>query len=771
MKEAGYFALGRSLPRIDVIEKAMGESRYSNDMTDVDALSVTLVGSPRPRLQLQQLDIGNALQTPGVLRVLTAHDIPGKNRLPWGKRPFLVEGEARFYGEPLALVVAEQRADAIAGARAVQISYEEQPAVTNIEQALAEDAPILTTRYPEHPNVWHRLEREQGDVDAALSQSEQVIQRDYKTGDQAAAPIEPQGILARPSSDGGIYLEGSIGAPLAVQSAVSNMLQLPQHRIYVIQRTLGGGSGYEGELASMLAGYAALSTWLTGRAARITLSVEEELRLAGRRPPTEISLKYGVSREGDIQVCEANIKLLCGANPGQVDMAMKRMLAHAQGPYDIPHIRVTIDAIASHTTPCGLLAGYGQMSLSFAQECLIDELARRLNFDPIHLRQQNMLTPVSPLPWQQTPDSSNQLAEALSSVLESSQWAQKHQPTNTNGEEPHAESTETTQRHKHRGVGVALSYTGLTTGNEHAYPPQATVSIRVQNDGSVQVSAPIPKSGVGTRSLLAQLAAESLCVPYHSLHLLASDTLHNSGGAHHTLSPPLYVVGNALLNATKPLNKQLKQLAANALNCTTKELTCSPDAFEGPDGQQLRFAEVVELSLQAGLPTAFYGHASVSRPSTEEDAIFYPAYSYAAHVAEVEIDLETYEIDVISIHTTCDIGKLINPEQSRTEMESQMFIGLGYALIEQLAQENGVVLNGPLLAYPTPEFQDLPTMHTSLLETQDKQGPYGFKGFGDLPAIGVAPAIFNAVANAIGQRLYELPLFPERLFSLIRRKS
>lgn len=776
MKDSSHFAVGRSLPRIDAIEKAMGEARYNNDETQLDTLALAIVGSPRPHLQLRNLDVSSCLQTPGVLKVLTAHDIPGLNRLPWGEQPFLVEGEACFAGEPVALVLAEQRSDAIEGARRVHIEYEELPALTDLDSARDADAPTRITLLKGH-NIWARHEREQGDVDAAFSQSEQVIQQTYTTSAQSAGSIEPPGVTARPSSDGGIHIEGSIQAPFAVQAAVSNMLQLPYHRVYVKQRTLGGDTGSKGETASLFAAYAALGAWLTGRPTRLSLSSEEELRLAGCRPPTEIHYKYGASREGDIQACEVHITVQCGAYAGLVDMALARALAHATGPYAIPNIRVVAEAVATHTTPFGLLMGYGQLPVTFAQESLIDELAFRINLDPIELRRRNLLHPSSPLPWQDVPDPSSHIHEALDTVLTLSNWENRTQDEEQKDEkEPQKEAHSLNgelyaSRKKCRGMGIALTYTGLSTGFEDpSTPPQANVTVRLQRDGSVQVSVPVAKKGTGTRTLLAQIVAESLSVPYHAVHLLEAGTLHCSNGALHTLHAPLLLTGMALLDATLPLQRSLLEVAAEHFGCEVTALSTSPGMIHGPEeNQTFSFAEAVQRSIQLGRPTSRSGF--VAHPLSKPNNPSYPAYAYAAQVAEVEIDLETYEVSIVHFYTVCDQGTRIHPAQAQTEIEGQIFLGLGFTLLEELANQDGVPINGPMLAYSIPEFKDAPTLHTHFLDHSYTQGPYGSKGFGSIAALGAPPAIINAIADALGRRIYSLPVTPENLFSTTSSQS
>lgn len=745
----------------------MGEARYSNDMIGLDALALAIVGSPRPHIKIRRLDVSAALDVPGVLQVLTAHDIPGKNRLPGGEQPFLVEGTTRFYGEPIALVIAEHPEDAILGASQVHIEFDELPAYTTMKAALAEDAvPIVETEHG--ANIWMHLAQEQGDVDQAFAQSEQVLHKEFSTPSQAAALLEPTGIIARPSSDGGLHVEGSIEAPFAAQAAVANILDLPHHRIYVVQRTLGGSGGSKRELASQLSAYAALAAWLTGRPTRLVLSNQDALLLAGRRPSSVLRIKYGVTREGILQACEVDLEVQAGAYPAQVEMALRRAIAHATGPYHIPHIRVKATAIATHTVPVGLQMGYGQVATTFAQECLLDELAQRLNLDPVALRRKNLIRAKHPLPFRDIADSSNQLETVLDAVLQESGWLKKHktplqaQPTSKGSQEPPQEPEEPRpSKRKRRGLGLSVSFSGVTEGNESPFPPQATVSVRLQGDGSVQVSTAMAKTGRGLRTQLAQIAAEGLRIPYHSVHLLESDTLQTSSGPPYPMSPSLLVTGQALMNAIQPLAEQLKELAAAHFQCEVKDVQTPAGRFLGPQEQSLSFAQVVQLCQQAGAPTARYGYSSLPSPRGPHDhpQPSYPAYSYAAHVAEVEVDIETFEVEVLALYVACDCGTAINPDQASSDIEGQLIKGLGMALLEETIDGNGV----PFHAIPT--FRELPQLFSILLDSQFDQGPYGSKGLDSLPVIGVAPAILNAISQALGRRLYDIPATPERLFS------
>jgi len=748
---ATHRVVGRPLPRIDAIEKATGEARYIDDCFEESALFVATLGSPSAHIRIRRLDITSALQTPGVIKVLTARDIPGTNRLPWWPQPFLVEHEALYHGAPIALVIAESEDAARIGVDNIHIDYESLPHVTSIESALKEDAPALTvTRHGR--NVWFREERSQGDIDEAFSDADVLLQRTYHTPFHATGNLEPAGVIAEPDPDGGIIVSGSLEPPFAVQESLATLLELPYNRIRIVQRPLGGSGGAKAEGASLLAGHAALAAWLTGRQTRMIYSSTEDFLLTGKQLPCQIKVKCGALRDGTILGCHIQLLLQGGAYISTQESALKRAIAHAVGPYNIPNVHIDAKVIATHHAPYIALNGYGQSALCFAIECLLDELSQKLSLDPLALRRQNMLTPGAPMLWEQTTAETCQLPALLEAVEEASNW--------------HTARTQSpdTPEHIKRGIGIALSYTGIGAGYESSVPEHATASIQLQRDGTVLVATAHAETGQGSRTLLAQMVADDLAAPYESIRVLESDTTRVTDGSRRMHAHSFLASGHALLKATAPLRQQLIQTAARMLYTAESNIILKPGRFISKSGKHVSFTEVVETCWNVGMPMAQYGWYALPHQGDES---LYPLYAYAAQIAEVEIDMETFDIRVCNIYSAHDIGHNINPMLTQSAVESGVIQGLGLALLERLSFSNGEMNNGNLRDYTIPSMKDLPHIKTFFLQEEAPNCPFGYKSLGASPLLAIPPAIINAITHAIGVPIDSLPVTPEALYELL----
>lgn len=824
--------IGRSLPRVDIIEKVTGAARYSRDTFSSQALTVGLVGSPLPHLRIHRIDVTDALQVPGVVRVITAHDIVGTNKLPGSVQPYLAGVEARYQGEVVALVVARNQESALRATQRIRLDYEELPSAVDISSALAAEKSF----FEETPqrNIWKRVEFQQGDPAQAFAEAPHVLEQTYTSQGQASDLLEPPSILAYIDAQDGLLLEGCTHHPYLIQAAVAQLLDLPYNRIQIMQHALRGtGQGYALR-STLFASYVALSTWLTGQSTRLQLTRSTTLQSFGQRPPAQIKIKVGANRNGEIQACESLIYLQMGAYPQDVEAYLHRTLAHACGPYHIPHVKISVVAVATNTPPVNLLPGYGQYPTCFARESLWDAVAQKLAMDPVEFRMKNVLRPGIPTSWGSPIDDIHGLTDVLIAAAQSSavssfstsssssstlsstgpipenQEGTKTKPlvpetssgspqktggditTDSSSPESTTRSRSLSQSQEHvpwqisvawsetprrrKGWGVALEYTGLTTGGESS-ASQVMVCIHIQPDGTILLNVPQVDASSDDQTRLTQMTAEMLAAPFESIRLLPIDTTHLPAPSPMGLPLSILLTGQAVMAAARPLRERLLQQVAQVFQCPVEEVSTAVGGFYGPSQQNLPLAEVARLCWRHGVPLAEYGSFSypcVDRSYTQSDStetiprntssLMYPAYSYAAHIAEVEIDLDSLEIEHISLYVACDIGQVINPMIARNQLIRETFRGLSYTFLTPAPVVfSGKKQGGFSIPHPLSITQRPPNIHPIVVEQSLSVGALGHKGFEALPAIGVAPAIANAISNALGQRVVQLPIQVEAL--------
>ncbi|TNE49051.1 MAG: hypothetical protein EP343_14380 [Deltaproteobacteria bacterium] len=773
--------VGRSLPRVDIIEKVTGAARYNRDTIPSHTMAVTLVGSPHPHLRIRRIDVTEALQVPGVIRVITAHDLSGPTCLPHSIQPFLAGATTRYKGEPLALVVARNQDAAERATERIHLDYEELPTVLTLQDALQPGVPLVHNTM--EGNVWQSYSAEVGDPSQAFSDCDQVFEREFSSQGQTQDWMECPSMTTQVDPQDGFVIQGTTQHPYLLQATVAHLLELPFNRIQVIQHALRGNSQGYALRSALLGSYTALAAWLTGHPVTIHLSRKQAMESFGHRPSAHVKMKMGVTRSGELQACEMSIYLNMGAYAHDVGPLLHRTLSHALGPYKVPHHRVTVHAVATHTPPVSLLPGYGQMATCFARESMLDDIAHRLGLSPAEFRENNLLHPGDKSVWgQEIPD-----IHGLIDTLKATPI-----PTDDNAEDPNfdldddniAASQEDVANQvapywqgevrKRRGWGMALTSVGLSSGGEGS-PPQAMASVHVQSDGSVLLNVPQVDASSDNQTRLTQMAAEILAAPFESIRFLDIDTTHLPAPTPVSLPTSIVLTGQALQEAALPLRVKMLTRLASHWGCATEDIQSRVGGFTGPEDAQISFMEVAQLCWQQGIPLANYGSYTLpvqvrsadSQKATPE-SLHYPAYAYGVFVAEVEVDLDTKEVEVLSIHVACDIGKVINPMLARNQLISGAYQGLHYTLLSLPSQEDDSLRN---IGHPIRTMGTAPAIHPIVIEHDHAVGALGHKGLDALPSLGIAPAIANAIAQATGERVCHVPILPEMIVGAMPRDA
>jgi len=754
--------VGTRVPRVDAVEKVTGRATYVDDLWFPGMLHAAVVRSTEARAKILGLDLEAGLAVAGVVAVAGPEDIPGPNNVPLilKDHPLLAPGEARFEGQALALVVAKSREAADAGAAAVRVAYEPLPALLDPLQARSPDSPRLYAE--DNTFAHHRIRR--GDVEAAFAEAHVVVENTYRTPAQEHADMEPQGAVAVPTPDGGVVIYGSMQCPFYVQRAVAQILGLPLGRVRVIQTTTGGAFGGKEDVPSEVAGQAAVMAWKVGRPVKLVYHREEDMRSMSKRHPAHIRYRTGAGKDGTLLAVEAEMTYDGGAFGTLSPVVLWRATVHTVGPYRCPNVKVDAYAVATNTVPRGAFRGFGSPQVIFAAESQMDEVAHRLGIDPLELRRRNALRRGDETATGQRLTSSVGMLETLRRATRESGYRSKRSRRGR-GSGP-----------VRRGVGVSTIYYGAGLGGLSPYLTRAGAFVQVHADSSALYAVGTTEMGQGMRTVLAQIVADELGLPLERVSGVETDTSRVPDSGPTVASRATMMSGNALRDACARVRKNLWGVGASLLGVGPHQveaeggvLRCRTDA-----SRSVPLEDVAAECVARRIHLAAQGWYQAPRTSWDPEVgrgDAYMVYAWATNVAEVEVDLDTGEVRLLRLTAAHDVGRAINPVGVEGQIEGGSLQGAGYALTEEVLYEGGTLLNPDFSTYIIPTAPDAPEIVPVIVESRYAKGPYGAKGFAEQPLMGVAPAVANAVFQATGVRVRQLPITPERLREEIERSN
>lgn len=753
--------IGARVVRKDAAEKVLGRARFAGDIYLPGMLRVRVIRSPVARGIIKRLDATKALKVPGAVVFITAKDIPGENCVPvvYRDMPLLACEEVRYHGEALAIIAAESEEAAEEAARLVEVEIEELPPVLDVLQALSPGAPKLFGE----DNVYKHWKVRKGNVEEGFRAADLIVENTYRTPYQEHAYLEPQGMVCVPQQDGGVEVLGSMQCPFYVREAVSVVLGLPLAKVRAIQATTGGGFGGKEDVPSIVAGQAALVAWKTGRPARLIYKRDEDILSMSKRHPAIVESKYGFRRDGTLIAAQVRYILDAGAYATLSPVVAWRGTVHAVGPYRCENVSVDTYAVATNKVPCGAFRGFGSPQVLFAAESQMDEAAFRLGLDPLEIRKRNALRDGDITPTGQRLNAEVGLIEAIERVEAASQWAEKRMRAGSGSGS------------KRYGIGCSAVLYGVCLGAGGRNLDRAGAFVQLMYDGSAVFAVGTTEMGQGMQTVLSQIVAEELGVPYGAVRPIPTDTHMVPDSGPTVASRTTVMSGNALRKAIAPIRKTLQEVAASLLGIEAPEVVRLENgkAF-APDGRFVTYDEVLERCFLERRNLASSDMAVSPETSWDPETgqgVAYITYAFAANVVELEVDMETGEVDLIAVHAAHDVGKAINPTGVEGQIEGGAAQGLGYALMEEiLHDEKGRMLNNRFSTYLIPTSRDLPRISAYIVEHPTDVGPFGAKGFGEQPLMGIAPAVANAIFSATGARLRELPITPERLWAALRRR-
>ena len=751
MKRARATLIGAAMVRPDAVDKVRGEARYADDLAFPGMLHAAVVRSPHPHARILDVDVTKARALPGVVAVLTAADVPGENivHVIVDDQPALAAGVVRYVGEPVALVAAESRSAARAGAAAVRVDYDVLPFVADPFEALEPGAPqVAMPSASEGGNLFNRMVLDKGDVDRAFADAAAVVEGVYETGYQEHAYLEPQGAIAVPEELGAMAVYASMQCPFYVQNAVAKVLGLPLAKVRVVATATGGAFGGKEDLPSLIGSLAALLATATRRPVKLVLGRQEDILTTSKRHPSRVRYKTAADADGTITAIDVDVVLNAGAYQTLSSAVLWRSLITAAGPYRVPNVRVVARSVATHTVPNGAFRGFGSPQVIFPHESQLDLLAERLGIDRVEIRRRNVLHAGDHTSTDHLVKDSVGVAATLDRAAELAEWPRRLE---------RIEALNRASNETKRGLGVACVIYGVGLGGKAPFLDKAGATIKLEADGSVAVAIGTVEMGQGLTTAVLQVAAEGLGVPMGRIHLAPVDTSRVPDSGPTVASRGTMMSALAVLDAAAKLRERIERVAR---------------AHKIPKGEiPDRLPEIAHHFWMDNLDSAVEGWASTEPVSWDPatglgDA--YPVYAYATHIAEVEVDARTGETRVVDYIAVHDSGRILNRTLATGQVEGGVAQGIGFALMEGIdVKEGHLVVNG-FTTYRLPTIRDVPLgTPVDFVEDLFPAGPFGMKGIGEVPLMAAHAAVARAVAHAVGRRLTSYPLDPPRVRALL----
>ncbi|MGH7825687.1 MAG: xanthine dehydrogenase family protein molybdopterin-binding subunit [Candidatus Binatia bacterium] len=739
-----YKIVGKSVPRLEGAEKVTGRTRYAADVDIPDALWAKILRSPVPHARMLKVDSSKATQIPGVRAVISGADIPPVLvGLRMKDMPVLARDRVRYVGEPVAAVAADSPEIAEEAVSLIDVQYEDLPFVTDPLEAIRPGAPVLHenpagyTNAPERstelPNVQSLGKWINGDVEAGFKQAARIFEHTFRTPLGFHAYIEPHACVVRVDEGGQIEIWASNKSPFTLRDRMARDLGLEAKKIKVHILPVGGDFGGKTSVIEVPLCYYLAER--THKPVKMVLNYAEELAAAPHRHPAVITLRTGV--DGDGRLCALDAKVVFS---GGAYAALKANAeVTVQGPrrvasyYRIPAIRVETLCAYTNQVSCTQTRTPGSPQVVFAMESQIDIIARELGIDPVEFRLKNLLNDGEPTPFGQKLQ--NVLAhETLEKAIGASGWKKP--------------------KTKNVGRGVAVYERPSGAGRSGA-------AITIESDGKVTVLVGVPDVGPGIHTVVQQIVSEVLEINRQRVNVRVEDTDTSpydsgTGGSKSTNS-----VGHAGYQAAREIKEKALALAANRIGCKPEDIKAEKGRYVAPGRKAMSLDEFMRLAVEENHGPIT--HLSVYEPSRAAIT------SFAAQVAEVEVDRATGQVNVKRLTTAHDAGRVLNHLTYQGQVDGGVVTGLGFAMMEDHCMADGKITTLNLGEFKIPTAADVPKLTTLLLESPTGPVPFQGKAIAEIPNVPTAAAVANAIADAVGVRIFDLPLTSEKIYAALHK--
>jgi CO/xanthine dehydrogenase Mo-binding subunit len=730
--------VGTSRPRKEGRDKVSGRARYIDDLSFPNMLYGATVRSSIPRGKIKKINFDPRIAWNEFV-IVTAKDIPGKNHIALieNDQPCLADGAVNHQEEAILLLAHPDQHALPKAVAAVSIEYEPLQAVFTIEESERQSEIIWGA-----DNTFKRFLIQKGDVDSVWEKADHIVEGEYFTGAQEQLYIETNGVIASHDPDQGLTVWGSLQCPYYVHKALMPLCDLPEDKVRIVQAETGGAFGGKEEYPSMIAGHAALLAMKSGRPVKIIYDRAEDMAATTKRHPSRTRHRTALDKNGKILGGEIEFVIDGGAYCTLSPVVLSRGTIHAGGPYNWPHVRISTKAVATNAPPHGAFRGFGAPQCLFAMERHMDRIARAVNLSPVEIRRRNFLKQGDTTTTEQVINEPVDLDKLLDRALTLADYeAKKRQFAITNK-----------RGARKKGIGIAAFLHGAGfTGSGERYLA-SVVGAEGLADGTVRVLVSSTEFGQGTNTVLCQIAAEALGLPYENVSIAQPDTFKVPNSGPTVASRTAMVVGKLVASAALGLKQTLIGVGLLDEKCTAEEFRAACVKHVAQHGE---FRSLVRYEQPKGIfwdDLKYRGEA-------------YAAFAWAVYIAEVTVDLTTYAASVDDFVALQEIGRVLNPVLARGQILGGVAQGIGFALYEKVEWRDGRMQNSQMTNYIIPTSADLPQVRVYFEELGNTHGAFGAKGIGELPMDGPAPAVVNAIVDALDIPFDSVPLLPEDIFA------
>lgn len=766
--------VGQRLERVDGIRKVTGDLKYTDDLKMPGMLYAAVKRSPYPHAKILNIDISKAEKLPGVKAITTGKDFPKRVGLYLADKTFLAVDKVRYRGEAVAAVAAETLEIAEEAVRLIEVEYEELEPVTDALEAMKPGAPLVHPDLGEYShtpifhtvpgtNISEHFKLRKGNVEEGFKQADYILESSFYVPHIQHCPIENHVAIAKYDRDGSLTVWASCQSPYAVRAALSAAFEIPLNKLRVISPAVGGGFG--SKAGTTLEGIVIPLSMRTGRPVKLTYSREDEFVNSYVRQAMYSKFKTGVTKEGKIVALEVEFVWDGGAYTEYgVNITKSAGFAMA-GPYEVPNIHGDSYCVYTNNPVGGPYRGFGMAEIHFCIEQNMDTVANAIGMDPIEFRKINAHKPGGRTATNEPVYHNCGLVECIDTVARDIDYY-------TPSEQPKDSK-------KVRAKGIACGMKAPSMPNNVA----SSAIIRLNEDGTAYLSVSAQDIGQGSDTTLIQIAAEALSLPPEKITITTGDTANTPYEWQTVASRITFCAGNAILKAAEDVKRQLIELASIKLSTYPRDLKLE-DGYVVSTQYPDKRVSYAELALGLTMPDGSGVHGPIigrgsfipenvknfdlETGQSEKPVAF---WTYGANAVEIEVDTETGHIKVLKVASCWDVGKVINPTLIEGQIQGGIVQGIGSALFEEIKLDRGKFLNQSFMDYKIPTVGDMPEMIIKFVENEQHDGPFGARGIAEPAMIPAAPAIANALYNALGVRVHQIPLTPERVLQAIKEKE
>lgn len=764
-------AIGSSTYRKEAAGKVTGKAQYAGDHTEPGLLHAKMVLSPHAHARIVSIDASEALRQPGFRAVVTGQDVQVRAGSHLEDRPILALDKVRYFGEPVALVVAETEHEAISACQLIKVEYEALPVVTTISQALQANAPLVHEHLSQYKQVkpvypvlntnianWTKVRK--GNIEEGRRLSEVVAEADFSFPQSDHAAMETRCSYAEISADGEVHITSASQAPFNIKKIFHKLFHVPLHRIKVTVPLVGGGFGGKAAVQLELLAYAA-SKAVGGRKVKLVNSREEDMGCSPVHIGLEAHVKIGCTKTGKLTALEVAFLFDGGAYSDEAVDISKIAALDCTGPYKIDHVWCDSKCIYTNHAYATSFRGYAHSELTFPIERTMDMLADKLRMDPIEFRMKNAIRPGDTTPSQVelTADSVGDLNQCWQRLKTFMQWE---------------------CRSRVEDIGDRVRAVGFSSLWKTSISPTNASSgavVTFNQDGSVNLNTGVVEIGQGTKTVLAQILAEKMKMSPDKVHVMMEVRTESNPEHWKTVaSSSVYLAGNAVIRAAEDAIRQLQAIAAIPLRCTAEEVEIADEkAFVRDDPRQwvlikdiahgYRYPNGNTVGAQViGRGSFVMKHLTYINPETGEGKPG-PEWTIGAQAVEVEYDKRTCTYTITKAFSVLDAGKVLNPMAAKGQVMGAMSMGLSFASREEFRHDGaGGLMNNQFRSYKVMRYGENPEYFVDFVETPRQDAPFGQRGLGEQGIIGMPAALANALSAASGVPLNKLPLTPESIW-------